>query len=73
MSKNYREKMPWYIKDSMNVIKKKTRYTFYTKLNYCESCEHTWEQDSNSQQYRYKHLPSYGAKRIMCRYCKENK
>lgn len=71
MPDNYKDIVPWYVKDSQAVIKKKTRYTFYSVINYCESCEHTWEQDSNGQQYRYRHLPTYGTKKLECRYCKE--
>ena len=38
-------------------------------LYFCKPCNHVWEISCTGTIIRYKHLPTYGLKRIECPYC----
>ena len=38
-------------------------------LYFCDSCKHVWEISCTGTIIRYKHMPSWGLKRIDCTYC----
>tara|TARA_R100001082_G_scaffold98079_1_gene66199 strand:- start:572 stop:775 length:204 start_codon:yes stop_codon:yes gene_type:complete len=50
--------------------KSKFKYADGKRLKYCEYCDHVWEIDGRKICMRYKHMPTFGLKRLKCKYCK---
>lgn len=59
----------WYLEKKLYKNKTQVNPKTYA-LYFCEPCKHVWEISCTGTIIRYKHLPTYGLKRIACPYCK---
>ena len=47
--------------------------TYKTTLKYCPKCKHPWSITPNSSGMdKYFDFPTYGLKRVVCKYCKNS-
>ena len=59
----------WYLSTQPKAKKGQANLKTYA-LYFCENCVSVWEISCTGTILRYKHLPTYGLKRITCRHCK---
>tara|TARA_R100001443_G_scaffold70469_1_gene78762 strand:+ start:113 stop:337 length:225 start_codon:yes stop_codon:yes gene_type:complete len=66
--------MKWVLKAMSNkyVPKKATakyKISEEKQLSYCESCKQVWEKTWGRSYLFYRHLPTYGLPRKICKHC----
>lgn len=57
----------WFIHNQP--LAKQSKNHMKPSLYYCETCEKVWEILFTGVVARYGHLPTYGLRRKVCRYC----
>lgn len=60
----------WYLSAQPKAKKGQANLKTYA-LYYCENCESVWEISCTGTVLRYKHLPTYGKTRAICRPCRK--
>tara|TARA_B100000902_G_C27285461_1_gene904166 strand:+ start:1416 stop:1628 length:213 start_codon:yes stop_codon:yes gene_type:complete len=67
----------WFLEPQRDYVRTCERVKYKTdsrRLKFCTQCKMVWEfVHMTATCHRYEDFPSYGLKRVLCKYCKKDK